>query len=78
MKKEAMNLKEIEEHMGGFGEKKGRGRCCDYIIISKMKKKRRELVGGTKVVGRYVCVSEFVRVCMNECVNVCEYAYVCE
>lgn len=38
MQKETMNLNESEVYMGDLGGEKGRGKKCNYIIISKNNK----------------------------------------
>lgn len=42
VKKKAFNLKNRKEYMGGFGEREGNGECCDYIIILKRRKQKKE------------------------------------
>jgi hypothetical protein len=39
--KHAVNLKNMQKYMGVFGGKKGIEKCCNYIRISKRKKKNK-------------------------------------
>lgn len=46
MKQEAMNLKKKkrskEEYMEGIGERKGKGKLCNYVILAKIKRSKQQ------------------------------------